>query len=278
MAGKRSLWSKILELLIILSTVFLHWIPYYFVVVTACKNKLDAARLDLALPTEFALWDNVEHVLTFSKGLFLKSFWISVRLTVFTIAILVIVSSMTAYIMQRKRTGIAVASDKLILAGLIVPASVIPTYWMLTLLGVANTLPGLILVEVALLFPFAVMMYKGFIANLPRELDEAAVIDGCGPLRLFWNIIFPLTKPITMTVVILRSIVVYNDYQNPQYFMSGAQTQTVQLCVYVFKSSFTAHNGHLMAAVIIVSLPLLIMFLFLNKYMMEGMTAGAVKG
>ena len=278
MAGKRSIWSKFIEGLIILSTVILHWIPYYFVAITACKNKFDAAKLDLAFPTEFALMDNIKHVLTFSNGLFMKSFWISVRLTIFSIGILVIVSSMTAYILQRKRTGIAKASDKLILAGLIVPASVIPTYWMLSLLGVANTLPGLILVEVALLFPFAVMMYKGFIANLPRELDEAAVIDGCGPFRLFWSIIFPMTKPITMTVVILRSIVVYNDYQNPQYFMSGAQTQTVQLCVYVFKSSFMAHNGHLMTAVIVVSLPLLIMFLFLNKYMMEGMTAGAVKG
>jgi raffinose/stachyose/melibiose transport system permease protein len=278
MAGKRTFSSKLIEALIILSTVVLHWIPYYFILNNASKNQIDAAKLDLALPTEFALWENVEHVLTFSKGLFLKSFWISVRLTIFSIGILVIVSSMTAYILQRKRTGIAKASDKLILAGLIVPASVIPTYWVLNLLGVANTLPGLILVEVALLFPFAVMMYKGFIANLPRELDEAAVIDGCGPFRLFWKIIFPMTKPITMTVVILRSIVVYNDYQNPQYFMSGAQTQTVQLCVYVFKSSFTAHNGHLMAAVIVVSLPLLIMFLFLNKYMMEGMTAGAVKG
>ena len=278
MAGKRSIWSKLFEGLIILSTVILHWIPYYFVVITACKNKYEAAKLDLAFPTEFALLDNFKHVMTFSNGLFMKSFWISVRLTIFSIGILVIVSSMTAYFLQRKRTGIAKASDKLILAGLIVPASVIPTYWMLSLLGVANTLPGLILVEVALLIPFAVMMYKGFIANLPRELDEAAVIDGCGPFRLFWSIIFPMTKPITMTVVILRSIVVYNDYQNPQYFMSGAQTQTVQLCVYVFKSSFTAHNGHLMAAVVVVSLPLLIMFLFLNKYMMEGMTAGAVKG
>lgn len=278
MAGKRSFWSKFIEALIIFSTVVLHWIPYYFIVITASKSKIEAAKLDLAIPTEFKLWENIEHVLTFSNGLFIKSFWISVRLTVFSIGILVIVASTTAYILQRKRTGIAKISDKLILAGLIVPASVIPTYWVLSLLGVANTLPGLILVEVALLFPFAVMMYKGFIANLPRELDEAAVIDGCGPFRLFWNIIFPMTKPITMTVVILRSIVVYNDYQNPQYFMSGAQTQTVQLCIYLFKSSFTAHNGHLMAAVIVVSLPLLIMFLFLNKYMMEGMTAGAVKG
>lgn len=278
MAGKRTFWSKFIEGLLIFSTVILHWVIYYFIIITACKTQVDAAKLDLALPTEFVLWDNIKYVLTFNNGLFATSFWVSVRLTVLSISILVLMASTTAFILQRKRIGIAKISDKLILAGLIVPASVIPTYWVLNLLHIANTLTGLVLVEVALLFPFAVMMYKGFIANLPRELDEAAAIDGCGSFRLFFGIIFPMTKPITLAVVILRSIVVYNDYQNPQYFMSGAQTQTVQLCIYLFKSAFSANNGHLMAAVIVVCFPLLVMFLFLNKYIMQGMTAGAVKG
>ena len=278
MIRKRSNWSKLFELIMILSTVVGHWIVYYFIFVTAAKGQAEAARLTLSLPKEWMLVENIKHVLTFNNGLFIKSFWNSVRLTVFSIGILVIVSAMTAYIMQRKRNCLAKISDKLIVAGLIVPASVIPTYWVLSLLGVANTLPGLVLVEVATLFPFAVMMYKGFIATLPRELDEAAVIDGCGAVRLFFRIIFPMLKPITMAIIILRSIVVYNDFQNPQYYMSGSNSQTVQLCVFLFKSSFTSNFGHLMAAVIVVSLPLVILYIFLNKYIMEGMTAGAVKG
>lgn len=278
MAGKRSLFSRIFEGFMILLTIVIHWLVYYFIFVTASKGQADAARLNLALPQEWELWENIRHVLEFNNHLFIKSFWTSLKLTVLAIGILVFVASASAFIMQRKRGGIAKISNKLILAGLIVPASVIPTYWVLNLLGVANTLAGLVLVEVALLFPFATMMYKGFIANIPRELDEAAALDGCGPIRYFFSILFPLCKPITLAVVILRSVIVYNDFQNPQYFMSGAKSQTVQLCIFLFKSAFTSHYGHLMAAVILVSLPLLLLFIFLNKYILEGMTAGAVKG
>ena len=133
-------------------------------------------------------------------------------------------------------------------------------------------------VEVATLFPFAVMMYKGFVATIPREVDEAAIVDGCGSISLFYRIIFPLLKPITAAVVILRSIIVYNDFQNPQYYMSGSSSQTVQLCIYGLKSAFDTDYGHLFAAVVVVSMPLIIIYLILNKKILEGMTAGAVKG
>ena len=278
MVRKRTWFGRVFEGIMLASTVLGHWIVFYFIFITACKDQAEAARLTLAWPSEWKLWENIQYVMTFNNGLFVKSFWNSLRLTVCSIAILVFTSAMTAFILQRKRGWISKISDKLIIAGLIVPASVIPTYWVLSLLGIANTLTGLTLVEVATLFPFAVMMYKGFIATLPRELDEAAVIDGCGSVRLFFRIIFPLLKPITMAVIILRSIVVYNDFQNPQYFMSGSDSQTVQLCVYLFKSSFTSHYGRLMAAVIIVSVPLLLLYIFLNKHIMEGMPLGAVKG
>lgn len=276
--SKRSIFSKLFEILMILFTVVCYWIPFYFIFVTASKNQAEAARLSLSIPKEWNLFKNIKHVLTFNNGLFLKSFWNSIRLTTLTITILVFVASMTAHILQRRRGWVSRTSNKLIVAGLIVPASVIPTYWMLTLLRIANTLIGLTLVEVAILFPFAVMMFKGFIASIPREIDEAAVTDGCGPFRLYIRIMFPMLKPIMMAVIILRSIVVYNDFQNPQYFMSGAKSQTVQLCVYLFKSSFSSNYGYLMAAVIVVCLPLVLLYIFLSKYILEGMTAGAVKG
>ncbi len=278
MVKKQSIWSRLFEIIMILTTFMGHWVLFYFIFVTAGKDQAGAARLDLSFPQKWHLWENLWHIVTFQHNLFIKAFWNSFKLTVFSIAILVFTSAMTAYIMQRKRNWLSRISDKLIVAGLIVPASVIPTYWVLSLLGVANTLTGLTLVEVASLFPFAVMMYKGFVSTVPRELDEAAVIDGCGPIRLFFSVIFPLLKPITMAVVILRSVVVYNDFQNPQFFLSGSESQTVQLCVYLFKSSFTSNYAYLMAAVIIVSIPLLLLYVFLNKYILEGMTIGAVKG
>ena len=103
-------------------------------------------------------------------------------------------------------------------------------------------------------------------------------MDGCGPLCLFFNIIFPLMKPITAAVIILRSVVVYNDFVNPMYFLSGSKSSTVQLCIYTFQSAYSTDWGHLFAAIVIVCLPPTVLFLALNKKIMEGVTMGAVKG
>lgn len=278
MVQKKSLAARIGEIVAVLSTVVLHWIIFYFIIINSFKPKKEAARLSIGLPKEWNLAENYKYIFEYNDHVFLLSLWNSVKLTVLSIGILILVSAMAAFVIQRRNDRVTRMSHSLILAGLIVPPSVIPTYWMLTKLHVAGTLPGLVLVEIATLFPFSTMLYKGYIAGLPKEIDEAAIIDGCGAVKLFFHIIFPLLKPITATIIILRSVVVYNDFSNPLYYMSGSKNTTVQLCVYLFQSAFTTDWGHLFAAVVTVSLPPLILYLFLNKQILEGMTMGSVKG
>ena len=224
------------------------------------------------------MWENIVFVFQYQHNALLKAFKNSMIITLVSVCCLIFAASSTAVVLQRREGLLSRISNKLIVAGLIVPASVIPTYWMLEMLHVANTLLGLCLVEVATMFPFAVMLYKGYISAIPREIDEAAVLDGCGALTLYTRVMFPLMKPITATVIILRSVLIYNDFQNPQYYMSGSSTQTVQLFVYSLKSAWTTDYGHLFTASVIVSLPLIILYIFLNQKILEGMTAGAVKG
>ena len=278
MIRKRSLGSKLAEIFLVVLTFFTHWLIFYFVIVTACKDTADAAKLTLSLPENFRLMENLQFIFQYQHGALLKAFKNSLVITLVSVFFLVAAASATAVIMQRRDGLLSRISNKLIVAGLIVPASVIPTYWMLNTLHVANTLAGLCLVEVATMFPFAVMLYKGYISSLPTEIDEAAVIDGCGSLTLYTRILFPLSKPITATVIILRSVLIYNDFENPQYYMSGSSTQTVQLFVYSLKSAWTTDYGHLFAAAIVVSLPLILLYIFLNRRILEGMTAGSVKG
>ncbi len=278
MIRKRSLGSKLAEIFLVVLTFFTHWLIFYFVIVTACKDTADAAKLTLSLPENFRLMENLQFIFRYQHGALLKAFKNSLVITLVSVFFLVAAASATAVIMQRREGLLSRISNKLIVAGLIVPASVIPTYWMLNTLHVANTLAGLCLVEVATMFPFAVMLYKGYISSLPTEIDEAAVIDGCGSLTLYTRILFPLSKPITATVIILRSVLIYNDFENPQYYMSGSSTQTVQLFVYSLKSAWTTDYGHLFAAAIVVSLPLILLYIFLNRRILEGMTAGSVKG
>lgn len=279
MVKKRTFLSKAVECLAVILTLFTHWIIFYFVIVNSMKTNTEASRLSLALPSEFELWENLKYVITYRDYAMLKAFWTSLSVTFWTMLVIVIVASMASFILNRRRKSrICQASDKLIVACMTVPASVIPTYYTLSLLHVANTLLGLILVEVAALFPFCTMMYKGFVATIPREIDEAAVLDGCGSFRLFWRIIFPILKPVTASVVILRSIKVFNDFQNAQYYLFGSKSMTIQLCVYIFKSAFATKWAYLFMASILASLPLIILYLFLNKQILEGMTSGAVKG
>lgn len=278
MIRNRSMISRIGEAAAVLATILFHWVVFYFIIINSCKPKREAAQLSVGLPKEWNLIENYLYIFQYNDHIFLRSLWNSVKLTVISLTILILVASMAAFVIQRRNDRITRMSHNLILAGLIVPPSVIPTYWMLTKLHVAGTLPGLVLVEVATLFPFSTMLYKGYVASLPREIDEAAIIDGCSPARLFFHIVFPLVKPITATIVILRSVVVYNDFTNPLYYMSGSKNTTVQLCVYLFQSAFTTDWGHLFAAVVIVSMPPLLLYLFLNKQILKGMTMGAVKG
>lgn len=278
MIRKRSVGSKLFEVLLVALTLVTHWLVFYFVIITACKSTGDAARLTLSLPEEWSLLENLKFIFSYQHNALLKAFKNSLVITLISVVFLVLVSSATAFVMQRREGLLSRVSNKLIVAGLIVPASVIPTYWVLKLLHVANTLAGLCLVEVATMFPFAVMLYKGYISSLPQEIDEAAVIDGCGASSLYVRIVFPLLKPITATVIILRSVLIYNDFENPQYYMSGSSTQTVQLFVYSLKSAWTTDYGHLFTAAIVVSLPLILLYIFLNQRILEGMTAGSVKG
>lgn len=279
MIKKRTKWGVLAEILANVLTIFTHWLVFYFVIVNACKSNIEASMLSLSLPSDFQLWENIKYVLSYRNFSFLKSFWTSFRITFFAMLTLVLTASSAAFVLERRKSSfICKSSDKLIVACLTIPANVITTYFILRLLHVDNTLPGLILVQVAALFPFCTMMYKGFIATIPTEIDEAAIIDGCGSFTLFWRIIFPILKPITASILVLRSIVVFNDFQNAQYYLSGSASQTVQICVYVFKAAFATKWAYLFTASILASVPLLIMYALFNKKILEGMTSGAVKG
>lgn len=180
--------------------------------------------------------------------------------------------------MQRRRGKGPLVIQFLILAGLMVPPAIVPTIWVLDSLGLFKTMPGIILVMAALNIPFTTILYSGFISTIPREIDEAAVIDGCGSWRLYFHIIFPLLKPIHSTVIILSSVLVFNDFVHPLYFFPGAENVTVQLTLYNFMSMYRTEWNLLFANVLLVTIPPMILFLFFNRKIVDGMMAGSIKG
>lgn len=270
--------SKIIAGIVIALTIVTHWMLYYLIVVNSFKSKAEASKLSLTLPKEWNILENYKYVLTYKDFVFLKSMLNSLVITIATMAVLVLTSSMTAYIIVRRKNRFTKFIDKIILAGLIAPLAIIPTYWMLNKLHMSNTIQGLVVVEIALMFSYATMLYKSYIMTIPTEIDEAAILDGCGAFDLFFKIQFQLIKPITATVIILRAFVVYNDFSNPMYFLSGSKSSTVQLCVYTFQTTYGTDWGHLFAAIVLVSLPPVILFIVMHKQIMNGSMVGAVKG
>ena len=159
-----------------------------------------------------------------------------------------------------------------------IPPAILPTIWIMQWLHIYKTMTGMILVETALKIPFTIMLYRGFMNTIPVELEEAGYIDGCTRGKLFAQIIFPLLKPVTSTIIILNAVAIFNDFTNPLYFLPGNDNVTVQLTLYNFMGRYSSSYNLLFADVLIITIPMLILFLIFNQKIVDGMVAGAVKG
>jgi raffinose/stachyose/melibiose transport system permease protein len=268
-------WVSVLAL-IAFAAVFL--VPFAFIALTAAKSDREASLLTLSWPTEWRIVDNVREVLEARDYLLIIAFINSVILTVASVAIMVVISAMAAFVLQRRAGRWNGLISFLVLSGLIIPPAVVPTIWVLQGIGLFKTMAGLILIEVAFGMSFCVLLFRAFIATIPRELDEAAIIDGAGPLRVFFQVVFPLLRSVIVTVVVVQSVVVFNDFVNPLYFLPGDQNATVQLTLFTFRSQFTTHYNLLFMDVLLITIPPLVMFVFFNRRIVAGMTAGAIKG
>ena len=208
----------------------------------------------------------------------LLALWNSTLLTVCSIVLIVILGASLAFVMERRKDRVSGVADLLLLSGLIIPAAVVPTIFVLQQIGLYRTLIGLIFVEVALNLPFAVLLIRAFMSTIPRELDEAAILDGASPWQLFLKVILPLLRPAIISVVVVSSVFIYNDFTLPLYFLPGSENVTAQLTLFSFISQFTSSFNLLFANVVIITLPPLIMYIFFQRQIVAGMTSGAVKG
>jgi raffinose/stachyose/melibiose transport system permease protein len=260
----------------VISVVFL--VPFVFIVLTAAKTQAESAQLEFSLPTEWVLIDNFRQAIEARDYMLITAFINSTIITVASVALMVVLSAMVAYVLQRRPSRWTRVADILILSGLIIPPAVVPTVWVLQELSLFKTLQGMILIEVAFGLSFCILLFRAFIATIPRELDEAATIDGARPLRVFFSVIFPLLKSVTITVIVVQSVTVFNDFVHPLYFLPGDENATVQLTLFNFQSQYEQSYHLLFADILLITIPPLIMFMFFNRRIVDGLTAGAVKG
>ena len=270
-----SIWVDVIALIVI-GIVFV--VPFIFIFLTASKTRGEAALFQFSWPSEFQLIENIREVLTFGDYRMFRALWNSTILTVGSVTLIVLLSALVAFVMQRRRDRMASLVSSIMLAGLIIPPAVVPTIFLLQWLGIYKTLFGLIMVEVAYTMPFAILIFRAFMASIPGEIDEAAIMDGASPLRVFLFIILPLLKPAIITVIVTSAVGIYNDFTGPLYFLPGNENVTAQLTLFSFISQFSSQWNLLFADVLVITILPLIMFLFFQRQIVSGMTAGAIKG
>lgn len=271
----RSIWADIIGVSL---TLFIFILPFYFLLVNAAKGTSESFRLNMSPPKKWLLFHNIGKVVSDHDWHVLRSTYNSFILTVFSVFFLVIISGMTGFVMHRKRNRVTSVANVLVLTALVIPPAIVPTIWVLQRIHLYKTLAGMIAIEVAYGLAFAILIFRNFIGTIPKEIDEAAIVDGCTGWNLYFRIIFPLLKPVTITIGIIATAGIFNDFTNPLYYLPGDENATLQQTLFAYVSRYSTQYNLLFSDILYITAFPLLAFIFFNKRIVSGMTAGSIKG
>ncbi len=251
-------------------------LPFVNVILCCFKTNEEINRVDL-LPTSLNL-DNFKTV--FSNSSVFTGFLNSIVITGAALVLSVLICSLAGYSISRQEGTFFKFLYFFFLSAMMIPAAttLVPVYTMMQSLHLIDSPLSLIIMYSAGAVGTGILLYTGFIKGIPRELEEAACIDGCGYLQRFFSVVLPLLKPVSITYAVLNSISVWNDFLYPLLFISAKSKQPITLLVYTFRNERGSDWGAIYALLVIAALPPVLFYFLMQKYFDEGMTAGAVKG
>ncbi|MEU6726510.1 carbohydrate ABC transporter permease [Nonomuraea wenchangensis] len=251
-------------------------VPLWLVVVTAGKSQGEALSPDLSLPSRWQLWDNLAQV--WEQGEVPKAFLGSVLVVAPSVALVLAFGSMASWILARRAGRLNAVLYALAISGIVLPPAVVTIVLLLRQLGLAGSPVGMIGVYVGIYMSTVIFFVTGFVRTVPLSLEEAARMDGAGPVRVFFSVILPLLRPVLATATILICLYVWNDVFYA-FFVIGGRLDTLPLNLFqVANAGLYLNNWHLIFAyIILMSLPLLVVFAVAQRKIISGITGGAVK-
>ena len=261
---------------------FIYLIPIFLVAMNSFKSNASINLETFAFPREgtFVALDNYIKGLTFGNYPFLKSAGYSLLITIVSAALILLCTSMAAWYIARVGSGFSKLVYYLCVFSMVVPFQMV----MFSLSKLANMMHlsnpiGIILVYLGFGAGLAVFMFCGFVKSIPLEIEEAAMIDGCTPLQTFFQVVFPIMKPTTITVAILQAMWIWNDYLLPYLVLDLKKYKTIPIVIQYLKGGYGAVDwGTMMAMLVLAIVPIIIFYAACQKYIIEGVVAGAVKG
>ncbi|MBD5461791.1 MAG: carbohydrate ABC transporter permease [Lachnospiraceae bacterium] len=280
MSGKKISIKKILFYLLVTAILIISILPILWSVLLSFKTNNEIVNAPLALPDtwNFSNYQRAMDTIDFGR-MYFNTIFIVVIATFFSVAITFMSSFAIARMTFKKKN----TADRLyfyLLMGISIPIYVLlfPIYRIDSLLGILGTRVGLILPYIAVNISFNTLLFVGFLRGIPEELEEAAIIDGCGLFRLCTRVVIPIMKPTFVTIVIFNAVYIYNEFPFASTFIQSDKLNTVSLMTSMFKGQYSMDYSGIIAASLMIMLPELIFYVFLQKYIIGGMTAGAVKG
>lgn len=276
MKGKNETLNKILLHVFLWLLVLVIVVPLLWLILNSLKTNNELFRDSLALPKK---WQYMNYVNAWTKGLSIY-FVNSVVVTVVSVALTCIIAALAAYSIARFEFPFKNVIFFMILGGLMVSdySILVPLYKLLTSMRLYNTRPGLILVYIAFRLPFATFLIYSYFLGLPKDIEESAVIDGCSPMRVFWQIVMPLSTPIITSAAIMCGIYIWNEFLFALVFLEDRALMTMPIGLQVFKGQLKIDYASSMAGIVICSIPMIIAFIIFQKQFVRGLTAGSVKG
>ncbi len=262
---------------VVVATIFCF--PIYLVLVNVFKPSTEIFANPVGLPFSPTL-ENFQNVINRPDGLLWIGLANSIQITVISVVATIILGSMVAYYLARTTGRVTQIIVALILLGMMIPGAVIlqPIVQILLNTGLIGSIVGLVLVNIAGGMPFAVIVFLGFVKGIPIELEQAAAVDGAGPLRIFWQIVFPLMRPAAATVLIFTAVGVWNDFIMPLIILGPGAGTTVTVGIYRSVSRYVSDFGAVFAFMVLATIPIFVLFLFFQRYFVKGLMSGATKG
>jgi len=273
----RSKTSLFLEYIIMIAFTILCLYPIIWLFINSFKTNKELFADPWGLPPSLSLKNYID---AFVEGNIGTYFVNSAFIAVCVLAFGILLSSMAAYAITRMKWKLSQLTLNIFLLGLMIPiyASIVPLFSIFNALKLLNTPWAVIIAQVAGSFPMAMFILTGFFSTIPADIEEAAVIDGCGILRIFFNIIMPISKSSIVTVGVIIFLATWNDLLLPQILLSDPAKMTLPVGLMAFQGQYTTNYVGMIAAVIVTIIPTVVVYMFLHNNIMEGMVAGAVKG
>ena len=249
--------------------------PVYLVCVNALKSEAESAAMGPGLPSELH-FENFAIVI--EKGKLATSFFNSVLYSGVSAALATFFAALAAFVLSRHRSRMNRAIYFFLIMGIALPINFFTLTKIMQLTHLINTKPGIIILYATLQIPFAIFLIYGFVESIPRELDDAATIDGCGPFQTFFRVIMPLLTPVLVTTFILSFLNTWNDFIMPLYYLNNSENWPMTLAVYNFFGQYKQSWNLVSADILLTIVPVLIVYIAGQRFILSGMTSGAVKG